>query len=272
MIIYKVQNKITNKVYIGQTVNSLEQRKNEHIKFSKTKNTHFLNALRSYGERNFTWEVIDTAKTKEELNEKEIKYIQEYNSIENGYNMIEGGTGGYNKFAVEANKKKRKGKTYSQIYSSPEMVERVLQSRRKNVNDNFKKFTKEKRTEYGKMGAEALNNSGYKHSEETKRKISESQKGITLEDRLGEEKAIKRKKLISKKTKEAMSKLDKSELLKKALIGREKYWNNKHQEDREKILELKKQGLKVKEIIANLNVSYPTYYARLEELKKEGKL
>jgi hypothetical protein len=270
MIIYKVKNKISGKVYIGQTVNSLEQRKNEHINFSRNGKSKFNRAIKSYGYENFDWEIIDTAKTKEELNEKEIKYIQEYNSIENGYNMVEGGTGGYNQYAVEANKKKR-GKKLKNIVS-PEMYERAMEGRMRGFNNGlinytFDKLDKETMTDIARKGAYGLMKTGYKHSKETKEKISEAQKGITYEDRLGKKEAEKRKELISQRTKEAMKNLDWDTMMEKALEGRKKYWDKTHDEQRNKIIEYKSQGLKVKEIVAKLNVSLPTYYARVKEIE-----
>lgn len=94
--IYKITNLINNKIYIGQTIYSIEERWKAHCTCVKYNNHHslFHNAIRKYGEENFKIELIDTADTFEELNEKEIKYIKEYNSLTpNGYNMTEGGQG-----------------------------------------------------------------------------------------------------------------------------------------------------------------------------------
>ena len=52
MLIYKVTNLKNNKVYIGQTINSLEYRQNQHIKDCRRKNyydNYFHNALIKYG-------------------------------------------------------------------------------------------------------------------------------------------------------------------------------------------------------------------------------
>lgn len=274
MIVYKVKNKISNKVYIGQTVKDLEERKQEHIKSSTRGKSKFHKALKSYGVENFDWKIIDTAKTKEELNEKEIKYIQEYNSIENGYNMVEGGTGGYNKFAVEANKKKL-GKKLKDIVS-PEMYERAINGRKKGfrgglVNYTFDKLDKEIMREIARMGAYGKMKTGYTHSKETKEKISEAQKGITYEDRLGKKEAEKRKKLISQRTKEGMKNLDWDTMMEKALEGRKRYWDKTHEEHRQKIMEYQLQGLKVKEIVARLDISLPTYYKRVKEIENNKK-
>lgn len=271
MIIYKAQNKITNKVYIGKTLFTLEQRKNQHITHSLRKPTgKFHKALKSYGADNFEWSVVDTAKNAVELNTKEINYIKEYNSIKNGYNMIEGGTGGYNEYAVKANREKRKGKTWNDIYSSDGLEKMKVSVNKFKIAgiEYIKSLPKKKRIENAKLANKARTESGYKHSDETKKKIAISQFGITNEQRYGKEGAEKLNNYISQKTKEAMKKLDWDDIMKKALDGRKKYWNNKHESDRNKIMELTAKGFKVKEIIAELNISTPTYYARLEEIKK----
>lgn len=106
-IIYKVTNKLNNKIYIGQTVKSLQERKFYHYYRAKNElsitNTHFINALRKYNEDDFIWEIIDIADSQQELNEKEIYWINKYDSINFGYNIQEGGDlHGYNsdKFAL----------------------------------------------------------------------------------------------------------------------------------------------------------------------------
>ena len=97
-IIYKVTNKITNREYIGQTIHSLEYRWKNHIRAAKRGSSlYFHKALRKYGIENFIIEQIAEANSKQELNELEIKYIQEYNClIPNGYNTSTGGEGGNN--------------------------------------------------------------------------------------------------------------------------------------------------------------------------------
>jgi len=55
MIIYKVQNLITGKVYIGQTRNSLTHRQSQHYREAKSKkdNNYFHNALLHYQKSDF---------------------------------------------------------------------------------------------------------------------------------------------------------------------------------------------------------------------------
>lgn len=88
MIIYKITNLINNKVYIGQTINSLEQRLSRHKQdaLSGRLDTHFARAIRKYGIDNFIAEVIDTAQSQEELTQKEYYWIGYYHACEQGYN------------------------------------------------------------------------------------------------------------------------------------------------------------------------------------------
>jgi group I intron endonuclease len=100
-IIYKVTNKINNKIYIGQTVNKLIYRKKGHVKSTeKGSTTYFHCAIRRYGIEMFSWKIIDKVNSKEELNNKEQYWIKKYKSNikEFGYNLTSGGkqNGKYN--------------------------------------------------------------------------------------------------------------------------------------------------------------------------------
>jgi group I intron endonuclease len=95
MIIYKATNKVNGKTYVGQTSRTLEIRMNDHKygAFTKYKDRgiYFYHAIRKYGWDTFEWEIIDTAESLKELNEKEIQWISYYGSYLNGYNMDIGG-------------------------------------------------------------------------------------------------------------------------------------------------------------------------------------
>lgn len=106
MIIYKITNKINNKIYIGQTIESLEKRWSRHNwKCTKSRNAMAItNAIIKYGKENFIIEQIDYANTIEELNNKEVYYIDYFNTMSpNGYNLK---TGGDNKRLSDETKKK----------------------------------------------------------------------------------------------------------------------------------------------------------------------
>lgn len=88
MIIYKITNKINNKVYIGQTIRTLEDRWKRHQNdaLNNILDTHFARAIRYYKPENFIIEIIDTANNQEELTKKEYYWINYYDSVNNGYN------------------------------------------------------------------------------------------------------------------------------------------------------------------------------------------
>lgn len=92
--IYKITNKINNKCYIGQTRrNDISLRWNEHKRKSKYKdNMVIYKAFRKYGIENFIFEVLEKC-SKEKLNEREIFWINKFNSNDKnyGYNSTIGG-------------------------------------------------------------------------------------------------------------------------------------------------------------------------------------
>lgn len=97
MLIYKITNNINNRVYIGQTTKTLEERKNNYYnEYKWSKNPRIIiQAMRKYGFSNFNFEIIeDNIKTQQDLDKQERYYIMEvYHSLveENGYNVECGG-------------------------------------------------------------------------------------------------------------------------------------------------------------------------------------
>lgn len=93
MIIYKVTNLTNNKIYIGQTINSLKSRISQHYGDSKRHNYRFCNALNKYNKNDFVWEIIEKCNSIEELNEREQFWIKYYDSTNKniGYNLTTGG-------------------------------------------------------------------------------------------------------------------------------------------------------------------------------------
>lgn len=97
-IIYKIQNKINGKIYIGQTIKKygFDQRYSYDL-YKNTKNIHLKSSIEKYGIENF--EIIkefDIAYTKEELDEKEKYWISFYKTTNPnyGYNYQDGGSNG----------------------------------------------------------------------------------------------------------------------------------------------------------------------------------
>ena len=107
MIIYKVTNKINNKIYIGMDSKNDPNYLGSGLIIKK--------AVLKYGKDNFIKEIIETCDTKEILSEREIFWINYFNSTNPniGYNLSEGGKGGnlgekVNKLISEALKGKTK--------------------------------------------------------------------------------------------------------------------------------------------------------------------
>ena len=122
-IVYKATSP-SGKSYIGITQQTLQTRKLEHLRRSKSGSTKaFHNAIRKYGEENIKWEVIDKVDTWEKLEEIEMLYIQKFDTYRNGYNMTLGGDGTigykYSEEQVEANRKRRK-----EYFKNPKNIEK----------------------------------------------------------------------------------------------------------------------------------------------------
>lgn len=73
MYIYKITNIQNNKIYIGQSINPIEERFHRHIQdaVSNRLDTHLARAIRKYGADSFRIEQIDTATSQKELTLKE---------------------------------------------------------------------------------------------------------------------------------------------------------------------------------------------------------
>lgn len=91
MFIYKIVNRINNKVYIGQTSKDINKRFYEHC-MPSSKSTAICKAIQKYGKKNFTIEEIGGANSQTELNYLEWLMIIKNNTLApHGYNLVEGG-------------------------------------------------------------------------------------------------------------------------------------------------------------------------------------
>lgn len=189
--IYQINNKINNKKYIGQTIRPLNKRIYEYkaaFKYQNFYNQHLLSAFNKYGFENFQFSIIDTATTLDELNKKEIKYIEEYksNNKEFGYNIEFGG-----KNAIpDIETLDKMSKSHLGIVQSDEWINRRIA---KAGSKDAKKYGKEK-TEEEKLNLSIKSPrywQGKNRDEETKKKISKTKKENGLSE--------KQKEIICKK-------------------------------------------------------------------------
>lgn len=94
-LIYKIINDINNKIYIGQTTESLERRFARHCGYQLNDDTYFHRAIKKYGKEHFKIHLICECCSQEELDKKEFECISSY-PIEQLYNtkFVQGKCGG----------------------------------------------------------------------------------------------------------------------------------------------------------------------------------
>lgn len=266
-IIYKATNLINQKVYIGQTIRSLEKRKNQHLKnaINGKKLSYFHDAIKKHGLENFKWEIIAECSSKEELNSAEIGAIfinksfgedGEHFDTKFGYNMTPGG----NSLGVHNLGRKQSQETIDK---------RVKHLRGKHLSEEHKQKL-------------SNSNKGKKRSIETCKKVSDSRtgkdpwnKGKT--DIYSEETLIKMRKPKTEETKikvsntlkeyfknhdhpmkgksqpkEYVEKMKKTKRERKAEVGKKN--PNCKNLDVDLILSLYQSGKTIKEIAEQLNV------------------
>lgn len=158
--IYHIENLVNGKKYIGQTDN-FERRKKKHL--SKLKQNNHINkklqnAWNKYGENEFHFRVFEyEIENREELDKIEIEEINKYDSIENGYNIAEGGSRPPNqkKYKDEdmlnclciINKYQGVGKTLEEILEYPKGSISKLKTKERNLEiwDLYDNLTQEEK-------------------------------------------------------------------------------------------------------------------------------
>ena len=143
--IYIAWSKTTSKAYIGQSRLGIHQRQRRHKvdyqKITKTPNK-FYQAIRELGWDDFQWETLflvwedlSSIALQKLLNEKEIEFIEKFNSIEEGYNSALGGSGVPVRYetpeGVKIAKKQRKKKRLSNPEKRKEYNNRKVKERHK---------------------------------------------------------------------------------------------------------------------------------------------
>lgn len=87
--VYKITNKVNGKMYIGGSIN-MESRRIDHFKPSRInrfKHLPLYEAMIKFGRENFEFEILEEV-TKEKLDNREEYYIDKYNTVDDGYNVV----------------------------------------------------------------------------------------------------------------------------------------------------------------------------------------
>ena len=92
--IYSITNILNGKRYIDQTYNFKYRwmRHRSYLKHNSEHNAHLQNAWNKYGSNNFRFEIIEKCPF-EKLDEREIYWINYFDSKNSGYNFADGGLG-----------------------------------------------------------------------------------------------------------------------------------------------------------------------------------
>ena len=193
--IYKLTNLVNGKIYIGQST-KIEDVSNRIYKGS---GVIIGKAIKKYGWDNFKSKIIDYADNQNELNEKEPRYIKEYNSLApNGYNLMDGGRQGGKHHPTTKDKIRAAttgdknpmygvqlsgesngmhGKTHTdEVKQKLSSIRKGTKLKREIVEKIRNKNIGKKRTEEFKIRNKLINKNR-KVSEETKIKLSKSLKG-----------------------------------------------------------------------------------------------
>lgn len=152
-IIYCYHCILTGKKYIGKTLYEKKRKDDHKYNVSTGTSTKFYNAVRKYGWENFVYGIIEIVEANL-LEDMEKYYIQQYNTMNDGYNMTIGGDGKFGWKASSETKEKMKNSAKGRILS--EETKRKISESKKGC---FGSFT------------------GKKHTEQSKQKISQIHKG-----------------------------------------------------------------------------------------------
>lgn len=180
--LYKITNQLNEKVYIGQTIDD-KNRWHAHKSFAKQALPvqYIHRAMAKYSSENFEFEVIATCRTQEDADETEKMLIIQYDSQnkESGYNISHGGDQVWNR-GLPREQQPMYGKHHSE------------ESRKKISASNMGKDMPHKTEEQKKYMSNIMKGriltdewknkigqarKGIKHSEESRKKMSVSQKG-----------------------------------------------------------------------------------------------
>ena len=183
MVIYKITNIITGKIYIGKDSKNDSQYYGSGLLINRS--------IKKYGKKNFKKEILEYCEAGDTLNDREKYWIKFYNSTDRniGYNLTDGGDGGdtikylpnkldiIEKRAIAIKKTvntpegiKKRSDIAKKMWSNPKhrkvMSEKMI-GRKISWN---KKISKQLKKHYNVHGRKSM-------SERTKRKISEASTG-----------------------------------------------------------------------------------------------
>jgi len=159
--IYVITNSINKKVYVGQTWKGISERFRRHKLRCNKACIRLHRALNKHGRKNFNIESLAACSDQLTADYLECFWIKEYNSIDAGYNLKEGGASG------KPSKETRKRMSLAHIgkcvgYKRPDLAERNRQRAgtpmsKENRNKKSKAMLGNKNHFYGKKHSKKSN-------------------------------------------------------------------------------------------------------------------
>lgn len=143
--VYKIANKINNKIYIGITNQGAGVRYLHHLYEARSGSPFPIHsAIRKYGKDNFTLEIIELCEDSDTLKEREKYWIAFYKSTDRsiGYNLTEGGDGSFGRKHSEETKEKIRRKALGRKLSE-ETKQKMSEMRKRNYSDSHRKAVAE---------------------------------------------------------------------------------------------------------------------------------
>lgn len=184
--LYRITNIINNKIYIGQTIVPTK-RWYDHCRSSSNPKVPISFAIRKYGNHNFTFEVIASCRSQEDANELETLLVKQYNSFVNdgyGYNATYGGmnapkTDEWKKKVSESlmghevtfEAREKMSKSHTGMIVPDNVKEKII------IGNTGKEVSEETRKLLSEINMGNNHWLGKKHTEESKQKMSNNNKG-----------------------------------------------------------------------------------------------
>lgn len=136
-VIYKIENKVNGKVYVGQTVVGVNVRVGQHfssLRHNKHNNDYLQRAWGKYGEENFIPTIIEECPI-DELDNKEVQWIEHYRNTVGSYNLESGGNKRkrHHESTIRKISKISKAQWQCEIYRS-KMLKKLVRKGAKNNN------------------------------------------------------------------------------------------------------------------------------------------
>jgi len=168
MIVYHAYHVDKPSFYIGQTRNALSHRRSQHINSANNHrdNSAFHAAIRKYGHEKFEWKILEECESEADMNNAEIRWVKLLRDCGHHiYNIADGG----------------KGHSCESYWKTHPIAEETKMK----ISESLKKYYKNNQQSMKGVRGKDHPSFGKKHTEASKKKLSESKMGhiVTKETR-----------------------------------------------------------------------------------------